>query len=217
MTEPAASVAKLQLVFPAMRICFIGDSFVNGTGDDDCLGWTGRICSAARRRGRDITHYNLGIRRDTTADIAQRWEREARARLAPEHDGRLVFSFGVNDCVTEERGQPRVPEAASIINARELLGTAKAWLPTLMIGPPPTSDDELNWRVKHLSDRLGALCNELSVPFLSPWDRLLADDTWRRDVEAGDGAHPNSRGYTVLADLIMEWPPWRSWVIDERR
>jgi lysophospholipase L1-like esterase len=129
----------------------------------------------------------------------------------------LVFSFGVNDCVTKERGQPRVPEAASIINARNLLGTAKAWLPTLMIGPPPTSDNELNRRVKHLSDRLGALCNDLSIPFLSPWDRLLTDDTWRRDVEAGDGAHPNRGGYTVLADLIMEWPPWRSWVIDERR
>lgn len=26
-----------------MRICFIGDSFVNGTGDDTCLGWVGRI------------------------------------------------------------------------------------------------------------------------------------------------------------------------------
>jgi lysophospholipase L1-like esterase len=199
-----------------MRICFIGDSFVNGAGDDDCLGWTGRICSAARRRGRDITLYNLGIRRDTTADIAQRWEREAKARLAPEHDGRLVFSFGVNDCVTEVSGQCRVLEAASINNARELLGTAKAWLPTLMIGPPPTSDDELNARVVHLSDRLGALCDDLSIPFLSPLQRLLSDETWRRDVEAGDGAHPNSSGYAVLAGLIMEWPPWRAWVNDER-
>jgi acyl-CoA thioesterase-1 len=26
-----------------MRICFFGDSFVNGTGDDDGLGWVGRI------------------------------------------------------------------------------------------------------------------------------------------------------------------------------
>ena len=199
-----------------MRICFIGDSFVNGTGDDDCLGWTGRICSAARRRGRDVTLYNLGIRRDTTADIAARWEREARVRLGPEHDGRLVFSFGVNDCVTEASGQRRVLEAASINNARQLLGTAKAWLPTLMIGPPSTVDNELNERVGHLSDRLSALCKDLSVPFLSPWERLLADDTWRREVEAGDGAHPNTRGYGVLAELVMEWPPWRAWVNDDR-
>ena len=117
----------------------------------------------------------------------------------------------------EEQGQPRVLEAASIINARELLGKARAWLPTLMIGPPPTGDTELNERVKHLSDRQSALCDDLSIPFLSPWERLLADDTWLRDIEAGDGAHPNSGGYAVLAELIMEWPPWRAWVNDKRR
>ena len=25
-----------------MRICFIGDSFVSGAYDDECLGWVGR-------------------------------------------------------------------------------------------------------------------------------------------------------------------------------
>ena len=34
-----------------MRICFIGDSFVNGTGDDDCLGWAGRLGAGARPGG----------------------------------------------------------------------------------------------------------------------------------------------------------------------
>ena len=195
-----------------MRICFIGDSFVNGTGDDDCLGWTGRLCAAARRRGRDITLYNLGIRRDTSSDIAERWQREARARLGPEHDGRLVFSFGVNDCVSEEPGQTRVPAARSLANARHILGAARAWLPTLMIGPPPTGEPELNGRVTTLSDGLRAVCDDLGVPFLSPWERLIADGVWVREAVAGDGAHPNRLGYAVLADLIMEWPPWRAWV-----
>ena len=195
-----------------MRICVIGDSFVNGTGDDDCLGWPGRICSEARRRGCDITLYNLGIRRNTTTDIAERWEREAKARLSPEHDGRLMFSFGVNDCVSEEPGQTRVPKAASIASARMILSRAKAWLPTLMIGPPPTGDAELDGRVKRLSDHLSALCSELSVPFLSPWDRLMASATWLREAEMGDGVHPNRGGYAVLADLILGWPSWRTWV-----
>ena len=74
-----------------MRICFIGDSFVQGTGDDACLGWVGRVCAALRQQGRDLTSYNLGIRRDTSADIRQRWQREAQLRLPAEHDGRLVF------------------------------------------------------------------------------------------------------------------------------
>jgi acyl-CoA thioesterase-1 len=195
-----------------MRICFIGDSFVNGTGDDDCLGWAGRICANARYRGRDITFYNLGIRRDTSADIAERWQREAKARLAPEHDGRLVFSFGVNDCVFDKPNQPRLSETVSLANARFILDSAKAWLPTLMIGSPPTSDTTLNERVKRLSDRLHAVCDDLSVPFLSPWDQLMASDIWLREVALGDGAHPNRGGYARLAALIETWRPWRSWV-----
>ena len=94
----------------SIRVCFFGDSFVNGTGDDACLGWVGRACAAGRRRGVDLTCYNLGIRRDTSADVPQRWEREAQARLPPEHDGRLVFSFGANDCcLTEDGSGVRVP------------------------------------------------------------------------------------------------------------
>ena len=46
-----------------MRICFIGDSFVNGTGDDDALGWPGRVVSLARSKGLDVTYYNLGVAR----------------------------------------------------------------------------------------------------------------------------------------------------------
>ncbi|MDY6901411.1 MAG: lipase, partial [Cyanobacteriota bacterium] len=33
---------NLQLV-KEMRICFVGESFINGTGDPECLGWAGRI------------------------------------------------------------------------------------------------------------------------------------------------------------------------------
>jgi lysophospholipase L1-like esterase len=55
-----------------IRICFVGDSFVNGTGDPDCLGWTGRLCASRSRQGRSITYYNLGVRRETSADICDR-------------------------------------------------------------------------------------------------------------------------------------------------
>ncbi|MGA7119410.1 MAG: GDSL-type esterase/lipase family protein [Polyangiaceae bacterium] len=102
-----------------VRICFFGDSFVNGTGDDDGLGWVGRVVARARQGGRDVTAYNLGIRRDTSADVAARWMREARPRLPHEHDGRLVFSFGANDCTANrEDGSPRAELAASM-NGRD--------------------------------------------------------------------------------------------------
>ena len=115
-----------------MRICFFGDSIVNGTGDPDCLGWVGRVCAAARQGGVDLTSYNLGIRRDASADILGRWRREAELRLPAEHPRRLVFSFGVNDCI-QENGACRVPGAQTISNARAILGTAAAYAPTKLV------------------------------------------------------------------------------------
>ena len=195
-----------------MRICFIGDSFVNGTGDDDCLGWVGRLCVEARQRGHDVTLYNLGIRRDTSADIAARWEPEARARLPPEHDGRLVFSFGVNDCVQEAQAQPRVVANASIANARSVLTRARNWLPTLMVGPPATGDAALDRRVSELSAGLAELCKELSIPFLPAFHAVAGSAVWQREAECGDGIHPNRGGYTLLYEAVRAWKPWRAWV-----
>ncbi len=194
-----------------MRICFFGDSFVNGTGDDECLGWPGRLCAEARSRGHDITLYNLGIRRDTSGDVAGRWEREAAARLPAEHDGRLVFSFGVNDCVLEE-GQPRVPEEKSLANARMILERARATWPTLMIGPPCTGEASLDERVRRLSARLELLCLELSVPFLPIFPRLEGMEVWHSEAQEGDGIHPNRRGYAMIHQAVLLWQPWHDWV-----
>jgi lysophospholipase L1-like esterase len=196
-----------------MRICFFGDSFVNGTGDDDCLGWTGRVCAEARGRGRDVTHYNLGIRRETSGDIAARWETEATARLKPDHDGRLVFSFGVNDCVHEIAGQPRVSEETALANARSILATAQARWPTLMVGPPCTGDAALDERVRRLSDRFAMLCEELTVPFLPVFEQIAGNEVWRIEAERVDGIHPNRGGYALIADAVLNWQVWRDWVL----
>lgn len=195
-----------------MRICFFGDSFVNGTGDDDCLGWPGRLCAEARSRGRDVTMYNLGIRRNTSGDVAARWKGEAAARLPPEHDGRLMFSFGVNDCVLEE-GRPRVPEEEALANTQAILAQACATRPTMMIGPPWTGEASLDERVRRLSDRLGPICHELSVPYLPIFSQLVDVEVWRDEAQHGDGVHPNRGGYAMIYDAILHWQPWREWLI----
>ena len=208
---PLAAI-DISVIIPVMRICFFGDSFVNGTGDDDCLGWTGRLCAEARARGRDITLYNLGIRRDTSSDVAGRWEREADARLLPEHDGRLVFSFGVNDCV-HEGGQSRVSEDMSLRNVRTILERARATRPTLMIGPPCTGDASLDERVKCLSDGVEAICREMAVHVLPVFRLLDTSEVWRREAKQGDGVHPNRGGYAMIYQAVLNWQPWRNWVV----
>jgi hypothetical protein len=31
-----------------IRICLVSDSFVNGAGDETCLCWVGRVCTASK-------------------------------------------------------------------------------------------------------------------------------------------------------------------------
>src|ERR1700761_483562 len=81
-----------------IRVCFLGDSFTLGTGDDDGLGWVGRVHATERGRGVDLTSYNLGVRGQTGAEIAARAPREVAERISGKGDRQaVVVSFGSND------------------------------------------------------------------------------------------------------------------------
>jgi lysophospholipase L1-like esterase len=194
-----------------MRICFIGDSFVSGAYDDECAGWVGRICAAARRRKHDVSPYNLGVRGETSVQIARRWRAEAETRQSAQQEGRLVFEFGVNDA-REVNGKRQLETGQSLAAAREILTAASAWKPTLMVGPPPGGDQARNLRVKELSDEIARLCAKLGVPYLDSFTPLVASLTFIASTKAVDGTHPNAAGYAEWAQLIEEWPAWRSWL-----
>jgi lysophospholipase L1-like esterase len=190
-----------------IRICFVGDSFVNGTGDPEYVGWTGRVCIAARQAGYALTSYNLGVRRDTSTDIAARWRDECVRRLPSSCDGRIVFSFGVND-TTLEQGIRRVSPEQSLCNAREMLSTSISLYPTLMVGPPPIADAEQNRRTYHLAEQLRLVAEEGGVPYLEVFSPLEQSATWMHEVALLDGAHPQAQGYTELAWLVQTWSAW---------
>lgn len=190
-----------------VRICFIGDSYVNGTSDPECLGWTGRVAVAALRKGYNLTYYNLGVRRETSVDIAKRWGQEVQPRFPSGCAPCVVFSFGAND-TTLENGRPRVPEAQSVETTRQLLYLAKQHYAVVMIGPPPNADMEHNLRTRHLSNLFAEVAEREGTPFLSVFDQLAEDTIWGREVSAGDGAHPGAGGYAKLARLVDTWSQW---------
>lgn len=208
----------------ALRICFVGDSITAGTGDDACLGWPGRLCAAERRRGHDISLYNLGIRGDTSTMIAARWRVECSTRLPEPHPGALVFAFGINDTAREADGSLRVGHDKSVAVARQILAEAKAWKPVLMVGPTPILQESLTLslnpgvprelqdaRIASASSAYQTLCRELDVPYLDLFTLLSADMHFRKSMVAGDGVHPTADGYAVMAELIGRWPAWRKW------
>ena len=194
-----------------MRISFIGDSLVAGTGDPEFLGWAGRVCRSARGRGHDVTCYNLGIRGNTSANILARWRAEAEDRTVAGQDCRLVFSFGVND-TKDIDGQRIVEPVQAIAQARLILMDAVAWQPVLMVGPPPIEDETRNARIADISGRLNALCREIHVPYLDTFGAFYTGAVWLNAVRAGDGVHPIAEGYDAWAELIESWPAWRAWL-----
>jgi lysophospholipase L1-like esterase len=170
-----------------LRICFIGDSFTQGTGDEMYLGWPGRVSAAAR------------------------WRAEVTPRLVPGVDGRIVFSFGANDATIED-GHWRVDPEQSATNARTLISEAQERYSTLMVGPPPAPELDKTARHAELAGRYAAICQELHVPFLDILPSIQTVTAWWQEVAAGDGIHPGSGGYAALAELVDAWPAWRAWV-----
>jgi lysophospholipase L1-like esterase len=210
MTLSPKSLARVEPAARDLRICFVGDSFVQGTGDPECLGWAGRVCARAARAGGSVTYYNLGVRRDTSADIRRRWREEVLRRLPPEAEGRVVLSFGTND-TTAHAGRARVALDESLEHARAILEGAQPWRP-LLVGPPYLCEPEQALRLRALSGGLFLLCDELGVPFVEVFEALARSAPWCADVAAHDGMHPRAEGYEILAALVLASPAWQTWI-----
>jgi lysophospholipase L1-like esterase len=193
-----------------MRICFLGDSITNGTGDPEYLGWVGRVMQHERKQHPELTAYNLGIRRDRSDQIRARWRAEVEGRLPPEHEGRVVFAFGANDAVQE------IAPPTTLGHAEAMLGEAGQRWPVFMVGPTPMPEEKVRERVAALDKALGALCAKIKVPYCPVFDGLMRTSTWLDEARAGDGAHPGAAGYRRLADIILASPAWREWMCNNR-
>jgi lysophospholipase L1-like esterase len=191
-----------------LRLLAFGESFTAGVGDPDHLGWVGRALAGRR----EVTLYNLGIRRATTAKLAGLWRAEAEARLTFEEPCRIVFGFGVNDSWSED-GAPRLAPAQTLLNARAMLSGAAALAPTLLVGPPPVPDAGVAVRVEALNEHLQQLCARLKVPYIDVFRPLAADGLWLAEAQAYDGAHPGAGGYQRMADLVAAHPAWRAFTL----
>jgi acyl-CoA thioesterase I len=194
-------------------LMFFGDSHTVGVGDEEGLGWTGRLVAAALQEGIPTTSYNLGVGGETSADVASRWRAEARPRLpraSAEGDPRVVLAFGVNDVALEDRDR-RCTQEQSLLSLEEvLLGAQALGLRRFVVGPAAVDDDATNDRIVELSYAYRMLCARHRVPFVPLVDDLRDSEIWRRSIAAGDGAHPGADGYAEIARLILAagWLDW---------
>jgi len=93
-----------------------------------------------------------------------------------------------------------------------VLNEARAWLPTLIIGPVPTADDMQpyvlpNGTQYHLhrdntanqNAHCAALCAEIDVPYLDLFSLFAEDEAWDREQRA-----PIAR-LTILSHSQLDW------------
>ena len=163
--------------------------------------------------------YNLGIRSDTSKEIAARWKAESAVRLPHQVKSVFVFCFGLNDA-TEVDGAMRVPLEASIGNARTIMREARALGYVLWIGPTPICEErrpvasalgvkqkKSNTVTSEYNANFRKIAIEESIPYLDLFNRFETSASWPDALS--DGVHPSEAGYAKLAKTISEWDPWR--------
>ncbi|MEQ8444214.1 MAG: GDSL-type esterase/lipase family protein [Alphaproteobacteria bacterium] len=206
-----------------VRICFFGDSITVGTGDGACRGWPSYLCEASTNDGHDISCYNLGIRAETSVDVAKRWRIEAEPRLPPHVNGRLVFSFGLNDGADALGVGRRVAPEDSLSTVSAMLAEAAAWQKTLWVGmtPPRIEPPSIEpgpgvrftfyrERMADLNERFKATAAKLGIDYIDLFSALEDMPDWNRDMEAGDGVHPTAAGHQMMADIVRGTDAWQN-------
>jgi lysophospholipase L1-like esterase len=231
MQTVAKPMSSLRLKVPQpLKIIAIGDSLIYGYGDPVGGGWVERL----RRQWLEPSSpghaiYNLGIRGDAVAQVAQRLEAEYRLRGELRHHlpNLIMLSVGVNDSPRLGRpgGRNYTDFAQFETSLAQLLNQAQRLCPVLFVGMVPVDETKMpfmdclyynhadQYRYKEATRQL---CLERKVPYLDVFDRWMQQSTdWQRSRMTEDGLHPNVLGYQTLLQDIYAWQPFAEQVLKQ--
>ncbi|MDO5622906.1 MAG: GDSL-type esterase/lipase family protein [Paracoccus sp. (in: a-proteobacteria)] len=210
------------------RVCFIGASTTEGMGDEEGIGWPGRL-SRSFRQG--TGSFNLGVRGQTVFQIADRAVAECRARLLDRDGGRIILGAAMNEMARfAEDGRERFARSDILGAYARLIDDLRELASLLVVGPAPvfearmpfysqanrTSFDYRNTDLKWLDAELRSICAMQSVPYISILPALIEDCRYQSGLARTDGLHPDHRGYAAAAEFIAEQPAWQE-IIRQRR
>ncbi len=195
-------------------LCF-GASITYGRGEKPEHGWVGRLHDWYSPQERYNSVWNLGVSGQTIAQLLERFEVEAKARLRlhrPNNTYTILISAGTNNA--RWVGKPEDKKTLTTDEefkeqVKTLLKKAKACQAKLAyIGLTPVDEENTipfddmssftNERVKKHNEMLKQLCKEANIPFLDVFDLLKPE-------HLADGLHPNSKGYDVMWSRIKPW------------
>ncbi len=186
-----------------MRILFMGDELVAGLGDPRALGWTGRVMARTSNEP-PIMWMNLAVPGEDTARLAGRWEEEAKRRIAPDIDCRLVIGLGSHDLDTSQTLARARLHLANLIDSAERIR-----LRTFVVGPPPRRD--ISKKIQgDLTRAYSDVCVRRGIPFVDTFTPLAAHEQWNTDMTVSSSYTPRQAGYGLMAWLVLHngWHEW---------
>ncbi|MCX6788241.1 MAG: GDSL-type esterase/lipase family protein [Candidatus Kaiserbacteria bacterium] len=185
-----------------------GDSITYGAGDEESLGWVGRLRRHIEKNSY-IEIYNLGISGETSSDLLRRFAIELKS-VRPEI---ILIAIGANDAIFKKgiEQERQVSPDRYKENLRQLFSLAKAaseqvFAVGLTIAddactqPMPWGKEEKSYKMailKEYDDALRAVAQEAGVAYIDMWNLLTIQDL-------ADGIHPNAAGYEKMYRKIYE-------------
>lgn len=204
------------------RICFIGDSIVEGLGDETGLGWSGRLAEAHRNSDNPFIPFYLGVRGQTLAQIADRAKEECKVRITDKENDLIVLGSGLND-IARVDGEPRTSPDSVIDTFAYLIDELNNLCKLIVVSPFPVyeslmpfyssiSDLHLDFQnkdIKEFSKEYCNICGSKDIPYLNLFDELNKNDDYQNGLKLNDGLHSNAEGYQAVANLIQNWTVWK--------
>lgn len=184
-----------------MNILIFGDSITWGAYDPEQGGWATRLRNYFEEQDNDVDVYNLGISGDTTADLLERIEVEAKSR----EPNLIIFAIGINDAqfIYSTNGL-RVSLDEFQQNLAKLLSIAKKFTDKVVfVGltrvdeskttPIPWNTDKsyTNENIERLDNAIKKFCEDNELKFI-PMESVVGND------DLIDGLHPNTKGHIKI-------------------
>lgn len=188
-----------------MNILIFGDSITWGAYDPEQGGWATRLRNYFEAQDNDVDVYNLGISGDTTADLLERIEVEAKSR----EPNLIIFAIGINDAqFIHSTNGLRVSLDEFQQNLAKLLSIAKKFTDKVVfVGltrvdeskttPIPWNTDKsyTNENIKHLDNLIEKFCEDNKLKFI-PMESVVGNDNLI------DGLHPNTVGHIKMFERM---------------
>lgn len=202
-----------------LRVIAFGDSLVYGFGDPVRGGWVDQL--RLHWMGSQPGHvlYNLGVRGDNVQQVGDRLtaEFQQRGELRNKQPDLLLLSVGVNDSARLGRpdGKNYTDFGSYCAHIEALLNQAQGLCPVLFIGMVPINEAKMpfldclyfnhtdQYRYKEIAKQA---CQQRHIPYLDVFDLWLNRGThWINHHLCDDGLHPNTDGYSVFFQDVMNW------------